>query len=270
MELEHFFAASSYTWPFTCLSFLKAKVLEPLGAITSVSQFLEPDGLFPNHIPNPEDKEAMKAITQAIRCCGFHREGVQSKPSNCTTVCNCTQRSITIVTDSVTSDGLATFIEQKLGGKHYRFKRGYKNVIDEAITLVNLLNKLASARASGVGGGSKVLNDLVDGLEEPGFAGEVRINIKQNHPDLKGGFFRECSGFRPQASQSSSQLPRVRASGFGGWLLLRLSLHDPILPLNLEALRREDAVKLGLLILAAIAEFPALDTYVLYKFVRGW
>ncbi|MCI30916.1 phosphoglucosamine mutase, partial [Trifolium medium] len=41
----------------------------------------------------------------------------------------------TIVTDSVTSDGLTTFIEKKLGGKHHRFKRGYKNVIDEAIRL---------------------------------------------------------------------------------------------------------------------------------------
>ena len=80
----------------------------------------------------------------------------------------------TIVTDSVTSDGLSTFIESKLGkwivshqkfsnlsdsvymptscanpvtsvywllilfsgGKHHRFKRGYKNVIDEGIRLV--------------------------------------------------------------------------------------------------------------------------------------
>ncbi|KAL7241823.1 hypothetical protein ACSBR1_014414 [Camellia fascicularis] len=42
----------------------------------------------------------------------------------------------TIVTDSVISDGLTTFIEKKLGGKHHRFKRGYKNVIDEAIRLV--------------------------------------------------------------------------------------------------------------------------------------
>lgn len=69
-------------------------MLEPLGAITTGSQFLEPDGnssykylkkfhnlacykndykiilyalgLFPNHIPNPEDKAAMKAITQAV------------------------------------------------------------------------------------------------------------------------------------------------------------------------------------------------------------
>ncbi|KAL0430907.1 UNVERIFIED_CONTAM: hypothetical protein Sradi_0716700 [Sesamum radiatum] len=37
-------------------------VLEPLGAITSGSQFLEPDGLFPNHIPHPEDKEAIRAM----------------------------------------------------------------------------------------------------------------------------------------------------------------------------------------------------------------
>ncbi|THG07655.1 hypothetical protein TEA_024227 [Camellia sinensis var. sinensis] len=50
--------------------FFAAKVLEPLGAITTGSQFLEPDGLFPNHIPNPEDKAAMKAITQSV----FHNK----------------------------------------------------------------------------------------------------------------------------------------------------------------------------------------------------
>ena len=37
----------------------------------------------------------------------------------------------TIVTDSVTSAGLAEFIAKK-GGVHHRFKRGYKNVINEA------------------------------------------------------------------------------------------------------------------------------------------
>ena len=40
----------------------------------------------------------------------------------------------TIVTDSVTSNGLASFIKAK-GGIHHRFKRGYKNVINEAIRL---------------------------------------------------------------------------------------------------------------------------------------
>ena len=40
-----------------------------------------------------------------------------------------------IVTDSITSDGLTEFIEKNLGGHHCRFKRGYKNVINEAIRL---------------------------------------------------------------------------------------------------------------------------------------
>jgi phosphomannomutase len=40
----------------------------------------------------------------------------------------------TIVTDSVTSNGLTDFIT-KLGGKHLRFKRGYKNVISKGVEL---------------------------------------------------------------------------------------------------------------------------------------
>ena len=35
--------------------FYASKVLEPLGADTTGSQFLDPDGNFPNHIPNPEN-----------------------------------------------------------------------------------------------------------------------------------------------------------------------------------------------------------------------
>ncbi len=44
------------------------------------------------------------------------------------------QPGATIVTDSVTSTGLSAFIAE-WGGVHYRFKRGYRNVIDEAIRL---------------------------------------------------------------------------------------------------------------------------------------
>ena len=55
-------------------------VLEPLGADISGSVFLEPDGMFPHHIPNPEDKEAMKSICGAVlnsrhHCDGFHHIG---------------------------------------------------------------------------------------------------------------------------------------------------------------------------------------------------
>ena len=46
--------------------FFVSKVLDKLGANTSGSQFLEPDGMFPNHIPNPENEEAMKSICEAV------------------------------------------------------------------------------------------------------------------------------------------------------------------------------------------------------------
>ncbi len=46
--------------------FFVKRVLEVLGANTMGSQFLEPDGHFPNHIPNPDNKEAMESIRQAV------------------------------------------------------------------------------------------------------------------------------------------------------------------------------------------------------------
>ena len=41
----------------------------------------------------------------------------------------------TIVTDSVTSDELTTFLQDELHLVHHRYMRGYKNVIDECIRL---------------------------------------------------------------------------------------------------------------------------------------
>ena len=46
--------------------FFAEKVLNSLGADSTGSQFLEPDGRFPNHIPNPDNKEAMESIKQAV------------------------------------------------------------------------------------------------------------------------------------------------------------------------------------------------------------
>ncbi|XP_052312400.1 uncharacterized protein LOC7468417 isoform X3 [Populus trichocarpa] len=311
--------------------FFAEKVLQPLGAITSGSQFLEPDGMFPNHIPNPEDKTAMKAITQAVLENKADLGIIFDTDVDRSAVVDSTAREFnrnrlialmsaivleehpgtTIVTDSVTSDGLTTFIENKLGGKHHRFKRGYKNVIDEAVRLnsvgeeshlaietsghgalkenhwlddgaylmVKVLNKLASARASGIAGGSKVLTDLVEGLQEPRVAVELRLKIDQNHPDLKGGSFREYGEAvlkllenhvesDPKLQKAPVNYEGVRVSGLGGWFLLRLSLHDPVLPLNIEASSHEDAVKLGLAVASAVKMYPALDTSALDKFLQ--
>ncbi|KMT06542.1 hypothetical protein BVRB_7g157140 isoform B [Beta vulgaris subsp. vulgaris] len=311
--------------------FFVAKVLEPLGAVTSGSQFLEPDGMFPNHIPNPEDKAAMRAITQAVlnnkadlgiifdtdvdRSAAVDSTGRELNRNRLIALISAIileeHPGTTIVTDSVTSDGLTTFIEKKLGGKHHRFKRGYKNVIDEAIRLnsigeeshlaietsghgalkennwlddgaylmVKLLNKLASARASGIGGGSKVLTDLVEGLQEAAVTVELRLKIDQNHVDLKGGSFRDYGEavlkHLENVVDSDSKLVKapvnyegVRVSGFGGWFLLRLSLHDPVLPLNIEAPSDDEAVKLALAVHEAVREFRALDMSALDKLIN--
>ncbi|KAJ4805831.1 phosphoglucosamine mutase family protein [Rhynchospora pubera] len=311
--------------------FFAAKVLEPLGAITSGSQFLEPDGLFPNHIPNPEDKTAMQAITKAVLDNKADLGIIFDTDVDRSAAVDSTGREInrnrlialmaaivleehpgtTIVTDSVTSDGLTTFIENRLGGKHHRFKRGYKNVIDEAIRLnsigeeshlaietsghgalkenhwlddgaylmVKLLNKLASMRAKDPSIDSKCLTDMIDGLDEAGIALEIRLKIDQNHADLKGGSFRDYGEAvlkhlnntiesDPNLKKAPKNFEGVRVSGYGGWFLLRLSLHDPVLPLNIEAPTKEDAHKLGLAALNAVREFPALDLSALLNFVQ--
>lgn len=50
--------------------FYASKVLKPLGADVSGSVYLEPDGMFPNHVPNPEAKEAMDSISKAVLSSG--------------------------------------------------------------------------------------------------------------------------------------------------------------------------------------------------------
>ena len=135
--------------------FYADKVLAPLGADTTGSQFLGPDGMFPNHVPNPEDAVAMSFISKAVLDnkadlgvifdTDVDRGGAVDSTGNeinrnrlvavAAAIALENAKGGTIVTDSTTSAGLKTFIEEDLQGKHHRFKRGYKNVINEAIRL---------------------------------------------------------------------------------------------------------------------------------------
>ena len=130
-------------------------VLAPLGADTKGSLYLDPDGMFPNHEPNPENKEAMESICKAVmenhadlglifdtdvdRAAAVDKFG---HPINRNAIVALMAAIVAgycpgsiVVTDSVTSDKLTDFIENDLKMKHRRFKRGYKNVINEAIRL---------------------------------------------------------------------------------------------------------------------------------------
>ncbi|MBP5157657.1 MAG: phosphomannomutase/phosphoglucomutase, partial [Treponema sp.] len=74
--------------------------------------------------------------------------------------------------------------------------------------------------------------------------------------------------FKVRAVKAGYDLPEsyegVRISFRGedvqGWMLLRLSLHDPVMPLNIEGGRTGDLPKLIAIAKELVAGFEALDT----------
>ena len=134
----------------------------------------------------------------------------------------------TFVTDSTTSEGLNKFLETTLGLKHFRFLRGYANVISKAeeltesgeanaevaietsghcamkengyvddgtYTAVKIIGLLANAKAQGKGS----LLDLISDLDEMPFVQEYRVQITDGSLETTTSIF-------DQASQSLKEL----------------------------------------------------------------
>lgn len=177
----------------------------------------------------------------------------------------------TIVTDSVTSSGLAQFITE-WGGVHYRYKRGYRNVIDEAVRLnaagidcplaietsghaalrenhflddgMYLVTVLI-VEAMRLKQEGKELSSLLDGLREPVESVELRLNITA--PDFREAGRTVIERVMDHASYETDwHIAPDNREGVrinfdlddglqNGWFLLRLSVHDPVLPLNVES-----------------------------------
>ena len=265
------------------------KILSQLGADTKGSQFLEPDGRFPNHIPNPENSEAMASVCEAVKKShadlgiifdtDVDRSAIvdhKGEPINRNALIALIAAVIlkehpgsTVVTDSVTSDGLAEFISEK-GGKHHRFRRGYKNVINEGIRLNNageecwlaietsghaalrenyflddgayLAAKLIIDAAK-LNKEGKQLQDLIATLKQPKESKEIRIRLTQ--PDFKAqgekvledmkAKFATVPGWRLVEPNYEGIRVSCANADENGWLLLRMSLHDPVMPLNIES-----------------------------------
>ena len=265
------------------------KVLKPLGAITDGSRYLDPDGSFPNHIPNPENEQAMESIMEAVRETGADlgiifdtdvdragavlSDGSELNRNRIIAMLSAIllreHPGTTIVTDSITSTGLAKFIAEK-GGVHHRFKRGYRNVINESIRLNGLgQDSQLAIETSGHGAlkenyflddgaylvtkllielarGKKMgytLESLISTLEEPAESVEFRMNIlledfkpygQQVIDDLTA-YAAKQSGWSLAESNFEGVRVNLDSDHGDGWFLLRLSLHDPLLPLNIES-----------------------------------
>jgi len=129
-------------------------VLDKLGADTFGSLHLNPDGMFPNHIPNPEDKIAMSLTRAAVLennadlgivfDTDVDRSGVVDSEGNpingdrlialMSAIVLKEHPGTTIVTDARTSMALTKFITNK-GGQHCLYRVGYRNVIDKGVNL---------------------------------------------------------------------------------------------------------------------------------------
>lgn len=291
--------------------FFVEKVLNPLGADTSGSQFLEPDGHFPNHIPNPENKEAMEAIRQAVlknkadlgiifdtdvdRMSAVLPDGDEVNRdaiiAMMTAIIAEDYPGGTIVTDSVTSDRLTRFIEG-IGMKHHRYMRGYKNVINESIRLnsegvvsplaietsghgalsenyflddgaymaVKLLIALARAAKEG-----RTLASYIEKLEKGFEEREYRFRIQGD--DFKSYGKEALDTFEKRAGERGYHIVPNSYEGIRitfdtdevkGWLLLRMSLHDPQMPLNIEGVREGDCDRLFDIVLELLDGFDRL------------
>ena len=269
--------------------FYATDVLAPLGADISGSVFLEPDGTFPNHTPNPENTAAMACVSAATKaadadfgvifdtdvdraaCVG--KGGFEINRNRLVALASAIALESchggTIVTDSVTSDGLAAFIKEK-GGTHLRFKRGYRNVINKQIELNSdgipcplametsghaafaenyflddgayLITKLI-IKAASLSKEGKSLDDLIATLVEPAEEKELRFRILCDNFKAEGekiiahfeAAAKETDCWQTCADNYEGIRINADASNGSGWFLLRLSVHDPIIVLNAES-----------------------------------
>lgn len=283
--------------------FYATHVLQPLGADISGSQFLEPDGNFPNHSPNPEDRAAMDSVSSAVCRVGADLGILFDTDVDRTAAVDGRGRKIAgnrivalaaaliqprekgsiVVTDSVTSDQLKLFLEEELQFEQFRYKRGYRNVINRALELnkegkdcplaietsghaafrenyflddgAYLAAKIV-IRAARLKKEGKGIDSVIASLGEPAEAVAFRIPVQAEGfsgyadgilHELKGLIASgECTPENPCNGRCRCGMTLVEPNYEGirvacdeqngnGWFLLRKSLHEPLMPLNIES-----------------------------------
>lgn len=298
--------------------FYAGQVLEPLGADTSGSQFLEPDGHFPNHIPNPENAEAMHSLVEAVktshadlgiifdtdvdRSSAVDSSGNPIGRNNLIALASVLARKnhpdLTVVTDSVTSDELHDFLEER-GIHQHRFKRGYRNVINEAIRL-NEEENVDAALAIETSGhaafkdnyflddgaylatqivieaASHSISDLIRELKHPLEEKEVRIPIrKEAYQSYGQQIIEDLQNFARESEYITLVEPNYEGARIqfdsahgNGWLLLRMSLHESLMPVNIESNNPDGAREMARELYDFLAQYPSLDLSDIENFIQ--
>jgi phosphomannomutase len=268
-----------------------AATLSELGADTTSSVNLTPDGRFPNHIPNPEDKIAIATTANATTSsgsdigvcldCDADRVGIVDGATG--TIVNRNKlialvsrialdsnKHATIVTDSATSNSITDYIENTLGGKHLRYKKGYRYVIEKARSIPD---SVLAFECSGHGAWQEngwiddgcytaikiiatlmkdklrtdkmvSMSQMIGNYSDPIESHEFRLRMSPNENITIESILSQSVSI---ANETASALPgwtpepenyegvRVNFNNRKGWLMLRSSLHEPILSLHIES-----------------------------------
>jgi phosphomannomutase len=281
--------------------------LKNLGADTAHSIHLNPNGTFPSDtgVPNPEYKPMMDATIKVCREChadlgimldtdadrsGFivprtiNSDGTKRdyEPLNRNRLIALLSVSFassspgcTIVTDSVTSEGLSHFLERTLQLHHVRYLKGYANVIGKAreltesgralaemaietsghcamrengylddgtYTAVKVISLLAQVK-NDENGSSGSLLDLISELQEMEEVNEFRMNVLDGSIVSTGGLFEQLCQLVENACEVNEDWVldvenlegvRVRNLMDGGFFMVRKSLHDPLISVQVE------------------------------------
>ncbi len=268
-----------------------AELLESLGADTEGSFNLAPTAEISANLSNPEDGKALDALAKTVleqeadigvkfdpdgdRVAIVDQNGKALNRNRLIALVAAMlledEKNLTFVTDSVTSSGLNRFITE-WGGNHYRYRRGYRNVIDEARRLSDEgFNVPVAIETSGhaamadnyfIDDGvylatkviceamwrkrdGKSLSSLIDELQEPVESMEVRLPIIQDDYKKAAGYVIEAILSTTLTSSEWRLAPdnregvRILFSLDGGvdnaWFMLRLSVHDPVIAVNAES-----------------------------------
>ena len=186
----------------------------------------------------------------------------------------------------MTSEGLKEFITSR-GGVHIRYKRGYQNVIsyakqlcqegknaplaietsghaamqenyfldDGAYLAVKLIIEAVKLKKEG-----KTLFDLIKDLKEP--IEEKSFRIKLTNDSWKSDGEKVLSVLNDLGKKfrlATDSHEGVRIYTDDGWFMARMSVHDPVIPINIEADIAGGSKRMSNIIYNAIKDIDGLD-----------
>ncbi|AIM25647.1 phosphomannomutase/phosphoglucomutase AlgC [Melissococcus plutonius] len=214
--------------------FFVEKVLKPLGANTEGSQFLDPDGMFPNHIPNPDNEETMHSIQASVLKQQADLGIIFDTDVDRSAIVDANGQVINKMIE-LNNQGIQTELAIETSG-HAAFKENYC-LDDGAYVVAKLLMLLQKLAAN-----HQTLGELIATLKQPAEVHELRFQIKANDVQTYGNqIISDLEVFIQQQKDmviDPENEEGIRTNVFNqygnGWFLLRMSLHEPLLVLQIE------------------------------------